>query len=145
MSGAYISLVTLGVSDIARATAFYEALGWETAGPSNEAVSFMRGGNVVLGLFGRTALAEDANVADAPTGFSAVALAVNLPSEADVDAFVARALAAGASECKTPQKVFWGGYSGYFADLDGHLWEVAHNPFFPLDESGAIQLPEPGR
>lgn len=145
MSGAYISLVTLGVSDIARATAFYEALGWETAGPSNEAVSFMRGGNVVLGLFGRTALAEDANVADAPTGFSAVALAVNLPSEADVDAFVARALAAGASECKAPQKVFWGGYSGYFADLDGHLWEVAHNPFFPLDESGAIQLPEPGR
>jgi predicted lactoylglutathione lyase len=142
MSGAHISMVTLGVGDIARATAFYEALGWETAGPSNESVSFMRGGNVVLGLFGRAALAGDANVADTPTGFSAVALAVNLPSEADVDAFVARALAAGATECKPPQKVFWGGYSGYFADPDGHLWEVAHNPFFPLDESGAITLPE---
>ena len=144
MSNAHISMVTLGVSDIARATAFYEARGWQTSGPSNESVSFMRGGKVVLGLFGRAPLAEDANVADMPTGFSAVALAVNLPSEADVDAFVARALAAGAAECKPPQKVFWGGYSGYFADPDGHLWEVAHNPFFPLDENGVIALPEAG-
>ena len=145
MNGAHISMVTLGVADIARAVAFYQALGWQRSGPSEEAVAFLQGGNVVLGLFGRAALAEDAAVEDTPTGFAASSLAVNLPSEADVDAFFQKALAAGASECKPPQKVFWGGYSGYFADLDGHLWEVAHNPFFPLDKTGAIRLPEAGQ
>ncbi|HMB46857.1 MAG TPA: VOC family protein [Afifellaceae bacterium] len=142
MSGAHISMVTLGVADIARSVAFYQALGWRQSGASQEAVAFLQGGNVVLGLFGRAPLAEDAAVEDRPTGFSAVALAVNLPSEADVEAFHARALAAGAKECKAPQKVFWGGFSGYFSDPDGHLWELAYNPFFPLDENGAIQLPE---
>lgn len=141
MSGAHISLVTLGVRDLKKATDYYCALGWTLSGASNESVSFLQGGNVTLGLFGRTALAEDAEIDDEPTGFSAVALAVNLSSEADVDAFFERAIAAGGRECKRPQKVFWGGYSGYFADPDGHLWEVAHNPFFPLDEDGKITLP----
>ena len=145
MNGAHISMVTLGVENIARAVAFYQALGWQRSGPSEDAVAFLQGGNVVLGIYGRAAMAEDALVEDQPTGFSAVTLAVNLPSEADVDAFFRKALAAGASECKPPQKVFWGGYSGYFADLDGHLWEVAHNPFFPLDKSGAIHIPEAGQ
>jgi len=143
MNGAHISMVTLGVEDISRAAAFYQALGWQRSGPSEDTVAFLQGGTVVLGLYGRGPLAEDADVEDAPSGFSAIALAVNLPSEADVDAFYQKALAAGARQTKPPQKVFWGGYSGYFADPDGHLWEVAHNPFFPLNESGAISLPEP--
>ena len=141
MSSAHISIVSLGVDNLKRATDFYRALGWTLSAPSNESISFLEGGNVVLGLYGRSALAEDAEVEDKPTGFSGVALAVNLPSEADVDAFFGRAIAAGARECKSPQKVFWGGYSGYFADLDGHLWEVAHNPFFPLDKDGKVTLP----
>jgi catechol 2,3-dioxygenase-like lactoylglutathione lyase family enzyme len=145
MSSAHISMITLGVADIARSTAFYEALGWRKAGPSDDSVSFLKGGTVVLGLYGRAALAEDAAVEDEPTGFAAVTLAANLPSEADVDRFYEQALAAGASARKPPEKVFWGGYSGYFADPDGHLWEVAHNPFFPLDENGAVQLPEAGQ
>ena len=140
MTGAHISMVTLGVEDLTRATEFYRALGWVLAEASNESVSFLSGGTVILGLFGRSDLAEDAHVEDRPTGFSAVTLAVNLPSEAEVDAFFKKAIAAGATARKSPQKVFWGGYSGYFADLDGHLWEVAHNPFFPLDEDGRVTL-----
>ncbi len=143
MTGAHVSMVALGVGDVERSAAFYQALGWQRSGASNETIAFMSGGNVVLGLYGRADLAEDAQVDDVPTGFSAVTLAVNLPSEADVEEYFQRALAAGAGQTKPPQKVFWGGYSGYFADPDGHLWEVAHNPFFPLDESGAISLPEP--
>jgi uncharacterized glyoxalase superfamily protein PhnB len=96
----------------------------------------------VLALFGRADLAADAGVADGPASFSGVALACNLASRDDVDAFHARAVAAGARSVKAPRQVFWGGYSGYFADPDGHLWEVAHNPFFPLDEQGLVQLPE---
>lgn len=141
MSGGHISMVALGVAEIERAVKFYQALGWERSAASNETIAFMSGGTVVLGLYGRAALAEDASVDDSPTGFSAITLAVNLPSEAEVDAHFHKALAAGASSRKPPQKVFWGGYSGYFADPDGHLWEVAHNPFFPLDEAGAIRLP----
>jgi uncharacterized protein len=141
MSGlAGISLITLGVADIAASTRFYEALGWKNSPASQEAVSFLQGHNVVLGLFGRGPLAEDAHVEDVPTGFAAISLAVNLSSEAEVDAYFDRALAAGATERKRPQKVFWGGYSGYFADPDGHLWEVAHNPFFAMDENGRLDL-----
>jgi len=135
-----ISLVTLGVTDIAASTGFYEALGWKNTPASQDAVTFLQGHNVVLGLFGRGALAEDAHIEDMPTGFSAVSLAVNLSSEEAVDDYFARALAAGASEKKKPQKVFWGGYSGYFADPDGHLWELAHNPFFAMDENGKLDL-----
>ena len=139
-----LSLVTLGVADVAAARAFYERLGFKASAASQEGVAFFAAGGVVLGLFGRAALAEDAQVADSAPGFSGVALAHNVSSEAEVDAVLAEAVAAGGCLLKAGQKVFWGGYSGYFADPDGHLWEVAFNPFFPLDSDGRITLPELG-
>lgn len=141
-----LTLVTLGVADVARATAFYQRLGFARAAASNEHVSFMQAGGVVLSLFGRRALADDVGLppgtpgVDAPSGFAGITLAHNVRSEAEVDAVLAEAVAAGARLIKPGQKVFWGGYSGYFADPDGHLWEVAHNPFFPLDEQGVVHV-----
>ncbi len=137
-----LSLVTLGVADIARARAFYEALGLEAGAMSNESVVFFDMDGVILALYGREALAADARLAADGEGFAGVTLAWNLESEAAVDAAFAAALAAGGSAVKPPEKVFWGGYSGYVRDLDGHLWEVAHNPFFPLDAKGVTHLPE---
>ncbi|MCO6185760.1 VOC family protein [Rhizobium sp. L1K21] len=137
-----ISLVTLGVEDVARATAFYERLGWVRSSVSQEAVTFIQLKGVVLGLFSRAALAEDAGVEDTQKGFSGVTLAHNLSSRAGVDAVYKFALSCGATSAKPPEKVFWGGYSGYFADPDGHLWEVAHNPFFEMNESGHLVLPD---
>ncbi|MDP3547542.1 MAG: VOC family protein [Phreatobacter sp.] len=140
---AAISLVTLGVADVARATRFYEALGFALShSQSQESVSFFRAGGVVLALFGRAALAEDAQLGDTPRGpFGGITLARNLPSKAAVDTAFADALAAGATALKPPQDVFWGGYSGYVADPDGHPLELAWNPFFPLREDGSIDLP----
>ena len=135
-----ISMVTLGVDDLARSRTFYEALGWVVAPQSQESVVFLQGRNIVLGLYGRQALAEDAGVEDAPTGFAGVTLALNVVSEAEADRIFELALANGAAAVKPPQKVFWGGYSGYFADPDGHLWEVAHNPFFAMDADGNLRL-----
>ena len=135
-----ISMVTLGVDDLARSRAFYEALGWAVAPQSQESVAFMQGRNIVLGLYGRQALAEDAGVENTPPGFSGIALAINLSSETEADRLFATAVAKGASAHKPPQKAFWGGYSGYFADPDGHLWEVAHNPFFAMDADGNLRL-----
>lgn len=138
-----ITLVTLGVADLAAARAFYEALGFVASSASTPTVAFYEAGGVALGLFGRTSLAEDAKVPDTPTGFSAVTLAWNVASEAEADQVMAHAAACGARLLKPAQKVFWGGYSGYFADPDGHLWEVAYNPFFPRDADGRMQLPPP--
>jgi len=135
-----LSLVTLGVRDVARSRAFYEALGFKAGTASNEAVTFFDAGGVVLALFGRAALAEDATVSDGAAGFAGVALAHNARSEADVDATMAEAVAAGATLVKPARKTFWGGYSGYFADPDGHLWEVAHNPYFTLGADGRVEL-----
>ena len=144
-----ISLITLGVDDVARATAFYESLGWERAKASNPSITFIGLKGIVLALFSRTELAADAGLgeaADEPNAragahaFSGVTLAHNLESEAAVDAAYAFALEKGARPVKPPEKVFWGGYSGYFADPDGHLWELAHNPFAPLDADGHMQL-----
>jgi predicted lactoylglutathione lyase len=135
-----LSLVTLGVADLARATAFYEALGFRPAPQSQPTITFFQLSGVVLGLYGREALAEDARVPSAGSGFRAVTLAQNFPSRAAVDAAYAYALACGAKAVKPPEAVFWGGYSGYFADLDGHLWEVAHNPFFERREDGRLVL-----
>ena len=142
---ANISIVTLGVEDLAASTTFYEKLGWQNTTASQESVTFLQGASIVLGLYGRAALAEDAAIEDTPTGFRGTSLAVNLPSEAEVDAFFDMAIAAGAHPQKKPEKVFWGGYSGYFADPDGHLWEVAHNPLFIGDpETGQLKLePKP--
>jgi uncharacterized protein len=138
-----LTLVTLGVSDMVRARKFYEMLGFEASSASQESVTFFNAGGVVLGLFGRAALAEDAHIAESGSGFSGVALAHNTASEAEVDRVLTHAVACGATLTKPAQKVFWGGYSGYFADPDGHLWEVAYNPFAPLDENGHMTLPPP--
>ncbi len=137
-----ISIVTLGVADVAASTAFYERLGWKKSSASQEGVTFIQMKGTVLALFGRHALARDAEVADSEPGFSGVTLAHNVSSPTGVDAVIKFAVSCGATLVKAPHKVSWGGYSGYFADPDGHLWEVAHNPFFPLDEHGHVVLPE---
>jgi uncharacterized glyoxalase superfamily protein PhnB len=136
-----ISLITLGVADVARSRAFYEALGWRASSASNAEVAFFQANGLALALWGRAALAADAEVEDRPSGFSGVALAHNLRSEEEVDALFAEAVRAGAQAVKIPRKIFWGGYAGYFADPDWHLWEIAHNPFFALDEDGNLVLP----
>lgn len=136
-----LSLVTLGVGDVARARAFYERLGFRASPASQDTVTFFDAGGVVLALFGREALAADATVANGAAAFSGVALAHNVRSEHEVDLVLIEAKAAGGRVVKPGQKAFWGGYSGYFADPDGHLWEVAHNPFFPIDTDGRIVLP----
>ena len=137
-----ITLVTLGVRDVAASTAFYEKLGLVRSSASNADVTFFDAGGVALGLFGHDHLAEDAHVASGPAAaFRGVSLAWNTASEAEADAVMAQAAAAGGIVRKKLEKVFWGGYSGYFADPDGHLWEIAYNPFFPLDAEGRIQLP----
>lgn len=140
-----ISLITLGVEDIAAATAFYERLGWKKSSASQESVSFFGLDGIALGLFGRQALAEDAGLSgvsgDKPA-FSGITIAYNVGSEGEVDAALAFAESCGARIAKPAEKVFWGGYSGYFADPDGHLWEVAFNPFSPLDENGHMILPD---
>lgn len=138
-----LTLVTLGVADVARSRAFYEALGFKASRDSNPNVTFFEAGGVVLALFARCALAKDANVEDSAPGFSGIALAHNVSSPEETDAALAEAVKAGAKLVKPGQNAFWGGYSGYFADPDGHLWEVAHNPFWPLDAGGRIVLPEP--
>lgn len=136
-----VTFVTLGVADMARARQFYERLGFAASSTSTETVTFFDAGGIVLALFGRSALAEDAHVTDGTAGFPGVALAHNVRSDAEVDAVLAEAVAAGARLLKSGQRVFWGGYSGYFADPDGHLWEVAHNPFLPLTPTGLPELP----
>jgi predicted lactoylglutathione lyase len=137
-----ISLITLGVADLARSTEFYERLGWKRSSASQDAVTFIQLKGIVLALFSRQSLADDANVANTSPGFSGVTLAHNVASERGVDAVYKFALSCGATPVKKPEKVFWGGYSGYFADPDGHLWEIAHNPFFPLDREGHVVLGE---
>lgn len=135
-----ISLITLGVEDVARSTAFYEKLGWSKSEASQDSVTFIQLKGTVLALFSRASLAEDAKVEDTQKGFSGISLAHNVSSEKGVDAVFKFALSCGATPVKPPEKVFWGGYSGYFADPDGHLWEVAYNPFFRLDAEGHVRL-----
>lgn len=137
-----LTLITLGVRDLARSTAFFEGLGWQRSVRAAEGVSFFQCGGIVLSLFPREDLAADAGVPVERTGFPGIALAYNARSEAEVDAVLTEVAALGAEIVKPGQKAFWGGYSGYFRDLDGYLWEVAWNPGFPLDASGAVQLPD---
>lgn len=139
-----VSFITLGVVDLARAKDFYERLGWKVSPASQESIVFFDLNGVVLGLFGRAGLAEDAGVEDAAPKlseitFSGITLACNQRSEADVDAVMQEAAAAGAKILIPAEKVFWGGYRGYFADPDGHIWEVAHNPFAPIDAEGRVK------
>ncbi|MDQ2960648.1 MAG: VOC family protein [Candidatus Dormibacteraeota bacterium] len=138
-----VSLATLGARDVATSTAFYRALGWPLSPASVEGeVSFFDTAGGLLGVFGRSALAADAHVPDDELhGFRGCSLAINLESEALVDAAFADVRAAGGTVVKEPEKVFWGGYSGYFADPDGHLWEIAHNPGWPIGDDGRPHLP----
>ena len=137
-----ISLVTLGVDDLARARAFYAALGWTEAESTDGMACFQLQGQALM-LFGREALAEDQGLEGADLGTGAVTLAQCFTTRDDVDTAFAEALAAGARPLKPPEAVFWGGYSGYYADPDGHVWEVAHNPFWPLAGDGSLILPVP--
>jgi uncharacterized glyoxalase superfamily protein PhnB len=134
--------VTLGVIEMANMRSFYERLGLVASSASNRNVTFFDANGVVLALFGYHDLAEDAGVKASPVpAFRGVGVAWNGTSEEDVDRIMAHAKVAGATIIKKAQKVFWGGYSGYFADPEGHLWEVAYNPFMPFDAEGHIQLP----
>lgn len=138
---AHVSLITLGVDDLDRATSFYTALGWSPSSASVDGfVTFLRGGTVALSLFVREALVAEAGTALAP-GPGTVALAVNLPDAEAVDDFVATAESHGAVITARPSHAEWGGYSGYLTDPDGHLWEVAHNPAWDLDPDGRVDLP----
>jgi predicted lactoylglutathione lyase len=140
---AIMTLVTLGVRDLANSTAFYVELGFKRKARNAEGVAFFSAGSVVFAVFPIEDLAKDAGLDANPTnGFRGVALAWNCRSESEVDAAYQRALRAGAKSVKTPQKAFWGGYQAYFSDPDGHLWEVAHNPHFPLSSDGRMQLPD---
>ncbi len=126
----HISMVTLGVRDLAASIRFYEeGLGLPRLDYSGTDIAFFTLDGAWLGLYGREALAEDAEVSSEGSGFSSFTLAHNVRTESEVDEVINQAVAAGAVLAKKPQKVFWGGYSGYFKDPDGHLWEVAHNPF----------------
>jgi len=134
-----VSLVTLGVADLARARAFYQALGWKTDSDPEQGVVFFQAGGMIVGLWDRSELAKD-SVAEDAGGWGGITLAHNVRSPADVDAVLAEALAAGAGIRRPGAATFWGGYSGVFADPDGHAWEVAHNPGWRLADDGSVSL-----
>ena len=140
-----VTLITLGVADLARSRAFYAALGWQEHAASQDGLALYQLHGAALALFDRGALAADQGRPDAVLGTGAATLAQNFPSEAEVDDAYAAAVAAGARPLKRPEATSWGGYSGYWADPDGHVWEVARNPFWPLGEDGSLTLPAPGR
>ncbi|MEX0285007.1 MAG: VOC family protein [Paracoccaceae bacterium] len=132
-----ITLITLAVSDVGKSVSFYKALGWQIEVQQDEVAFFDTGGQK-FGLYSRAKLAEDLGRSENDLGTGAMTLAQNFASPAEVDAAFAHAVEAGATICKAPEKVFWGGYSGTWADPDGHVWEYAHNPFWDLDDQGRI-------
>jgi catechol 2,3-dioxygenase-like lactoylglutathione lyase family enzyme len=134
-----VSLLTLGVADLTRARAFYEAMGFSTDADLQDDVVFFQAGGMILGLWDREKLAEDSGVENAP-GWGGVTLAHNVRSPEEVRAVIAEARRAGAEITKEPGETFWGGYSGAFVDPDGHPWEVAHNPFWTIEDDGSIRL-----
>ena len=137
----HLHMITLGVRDFERSRKFYtETLGWELSSNSNDDIAFFQAGGVVLGLYPREKLAEDALSSSEGSGFAGVTLAYNARSEAEVDQIIRDLEAKGVEIAKQPQKVFWDGYSSYFVDPDGFHWEVAYNPFFSFDESGNLKL-----
>lgn len=135
-----LSIITLGVSDLKASEKFYlDQFGWERDGRSNEQICFMHMHNgLFLSLYAKEALAEDAGVNPQGSGFRGISLAYNTRSEAEVDEIFAKLSEKGIGIVKAPEKVFWGGYSGYIADPDGYLWEIAYNPFVSLDAEGNI-------
>jgi len=140
MSSRIVSIITLGVRDLKRSATFYEGLGFAKSAKSDDDIVWFKTGGTVLGLYPWDAMAEDAGVSPEGSGFRGVTLAINLRSEKDVDEFVAKAIQLGAKVIKPPQKVFWGGYSSKFQDFDGHLWEVAYNPFTSVDDRGRLAI-----
>lgn len=134
-----VSLITLGVTDMERSRAFYAALGWVPV-PSPPEVTFYQLDGLVLGLFGLAPLAEDQGRPGAELGTGAMTLAQNFADRESVDTAFAAAVRAGATPLKPPREVFWGGYSGYFADPDGHAWELAHNPFWEISPDGRVTI-----
>jgi hypothetical protein len=135
-----ISLVTLGVADYEAAKAFYEAMGWSITWETQE-TAFFQGNGVVLVLWGREMLASDTGVVDVGATWSGITLAHNATSREEVDAIVETARMHGAEIAREPAETFYGGYAGVFRDLDGHAWEVAHNPGFGLEADGSVVLP----
>ncbi len=138
-----LSLITLGVKDLAQARAFYEALGWKRGGPSNDHVAFFQLAGIIIGLWSKDALAEEAGL-DLGKGFGGIVLAQNVSDRAGVDRVLAEAKKAGGKIIAEASEKFWGGYSGYFSDLDGYPWEVAWNPGFAITEDGNTLLTPPG-
>jgi len=136
-----ISVITLGVSDVPRARAFYEALGWPLSGEPEDQVAFFRNAGSRLALYALKSIAEEAGQTPAPEGSIRATLAMNVESKELVDEVLEIAVRAGGTLLKPAQERFWGGYSGYFSDVDGHAWEVAFNPYWPIGEDGLPQLP----
>jgi uncharacterized protein len=134
-----VTVITLGVHDLARARGFYEALGWESSAAPEDDVVFFQAGDMVLSLWDRSRLAEDSCVADSP-GWGGVTLALNVGSPEEVHAATEQARAAGASIGREPGETFWGGYSAVFIDPEGHPWEIAHNPHWTLTPDGGVRL-----
>jgi uncharacterized protein len=134
-----VSLITLGVRDLERARAFYEALGWKTGAAPGDDVVFFQAGGLVFALWGRDELAEDSSVEDSG-GWGGVTLAYNVGSPEEVDAVIEEARQAGAKIGREPADTFYGGYSGIFIDPDGHAWEIAHNPHWGLRDDGSVVL-----
>jgi catechol 2,3-dioxygenase-like lactoylglutathione lyase family enzyme len=137
----HVSLITVGVSDLARSKAFYTKLGFKPSSVGGDEVVFLQAGAVALCLFPRESLACDADVCAEGSGFRGIAIAHNVREKDEVDAVIAEAVAAGGTPVKLAHDAVWGGRSGYFADPDGHLWEVAWNPHFPLSADGALTVP----
>jgi predicted lactoylglutathione lyase len=135
-----LSLITLGVADLARARAFYEGLGWQTRAEPDDDVVFFQAGCMIVALWPRDLLAEDTVVED-NGGWGGITLAYNARSQEEVDEVVGQAEAAGAKIGRPPAETFWGGYSGVFMDPDGHPWEVAHNPRWTIEDDGSVKLP----
>jgi catechol 2,3-dioxygenase-like lactoylglutathione lyase family enzyme len=141
MVNQHLHLITLGVKDFEKSRKFYtEILGWKSTSVSNDDVAFFQAGGVVLAIYPREKLAEDALTSPEGSGFSGITLAYNASSELEVDEIISDLKSKGVKIIKEPQKVFWGGYSSYFADPDDYRWEVAYNPFFAFDENGNLKL-----
>ncbi len=137
-----VSIITLGVTDLERSRQFYERIGWRRSMASSEGIVFFQSGGMAVALYPREAVAKDANVAPEGSGFQGLTLAYNARNRSEVDTVLVDAVAAGAKLLKPAQEAFWGGYSGYFSDPDGFLWEVAWNPSFPIAADGSIRLPD---
>ena len=137
-----LNLITLGVHDMNKSIAFFEGLGWKRSPASVEELALFPLGGIVIALHPRKALADDVKVYAEGSGFSGITLSYNTTSEKEVDDVLKEAAKLGATILKPAEKVHWGGYSGYFQDLNGHIFEVAYNPFWPLDEHHNVVLPE---